>query len=88
MSVAAEIILSGRCCCAIGRRKIFFKPGRLFGFVSSSDVKYAEADIASTYGAGVRGDGEDGCVSGVTGDGGLTALVDTFFEVIGVVWMG
>lgn len=60
----------------------FFRP-------SSSEVRHAGSWIYElAYAAGVLGEADEGCVSGVTGDGGLTAPVDTACAPTGIVCKG
>lgn len=72
-------ILSGRCL-----RKSPLKFPRFFR-PSSSEARHAGSWIYElAYAAGVLGEADEGCVSGVTGDGGLTAPV----TLTGVVCKG
>lgn len=76
-------ILSGRCFLWKSDLKLrLFRP-------SSSEVRHGGSWIYElAYGAGVLGEADEGCVSGVTGDGGLTAPLDTAWAPIGVVSNG
>jgi hypothetical protein len=78
-------ILSGRCF----RWKSPLKLPRFFR-LSSSEVRHTGSWIyeLAYAAAGVLGEADEGCVSGVTGDGGLTAPVDTACSPTGIVCKG